>query len=178
MRNFEERKAEIFRRSEDRIKERKRTRNRITVWCVSLFLCGATYTVMRLPSMFSMTKGTDNSVQMDVENENCSNTTVMVRVSKGDFVYRHTRLETLEEIEKVIDNIVCEAEDFEYTLTEGSDISSKNNGYMIVFTKDNGNETIFYLNESVLINQKTKMAYGLSDNEMAELKKVLGIPAE
>ena len=39
MRNFEERKAEVFRRSEKRIKERKQRRNHILMACIPLVLC-------------------------------------------------------------------------------------------------------------------------------------------
>ena len=38
MRSFEERKAEVFRRSENRIKERKRNRNRILAMCIPICL--------------------------------------------------------------------------------------------------------------------------------------------
>ncbi len=38
MRNLEDCKAEVFRRSEERIKERKRTRNRVLVCCIPLCL--------------------------------------------------------------------------------------------------------------------------------------------
>lgn len=38
MRKLEDCKAEIFRRSEERIKERKRNRNRVFAWCISLCL--------------------------------------------------------------------------------------------------------------------------------------------
>ena len=51
MRNFDERKAEIFRRSENRIKERKRNRNRIIALCVPLCLCIAILSVIYLPDM-------------------------------------------------------------------------------------------------------------------------------
>ena len=51
MRNFDERKAEIFRRSENRIKERKRNRNRIFALCVPLCLCIAILSVIYLPDM-------------------------------------------------------------------------------------------------------------------------------
>lgn len=51
MRNFDERKAEIFRRSENRIKERKRNRNRILALCVPLCLCIAILSVIYLPDM-------------------------------------------------------------------------------------------------------------------------------
>ena len=39
MRNFEERKAEVFRRSEKRIKERKQRRNHLIMACLPLVLC-------------------------------------------------------------------------------------------------------------------------------------------
>lgn len=51
MRNFDERKAEIFRRSENRIKERRRNRNRILALCVPLCLCIAILSVIYLPDM-------------------------------------------------------------------------------------------------------------------------------
>ena len=38
MRNLEDCKAEVFRRSEERIKERKRKRNRVLAWCIPLCL--------------------------------------------------------------------------------------------------------------------------------------------
>ena len=38
MRNLEDCKAEVFRRSEERIKERKRKRNRALAWCIPLCL--------------------------------------------------------------------------------------------------------------------------------------------
>ena len=38
MRNFEDCKAEVFRRSEERIKERKRTRNRVMACCIPVCL--------------------------------------------------------------------------------------------------------------------------------------------
>ncbi len=38
MRNLEDCKAEVFRRSEERIKERKRNRNRVLAWCIPLCL--------------------------------------------------------------------------------------------------------------------------------------------
>lgn len=38
MRNLEDCKTEVFRRSEERIKERKRKRNRVLAWCIPLYL--------------------------------------------------------------------------------------------------------------------------------------------
>lgn len=62
MRNFDERKAEIFRRSENRIKERKRNRNRILALCVPLCLCIAILSVIYLPDMM-ISSDKSNSVE-------------------------------------------------------------------------------------------------------------------
>lgn len=66
MRNFEERKAEVFRRSENRIKKRKRNRNRILALLIPLCLIVTVWSVTVLPSMFSF--GTKNSQNEDTVN--------------------------------------------------------------------------------------------------------------
>ena len=66
MRNFEERKAEVFRRSENRIKERKRNRNRILALCVPLCLILTVMSVTMLPSMLSI--GDKNSAADELGN--------------------------------------------------------------------------------------------------------------
>ncbi len=53
MRNFEERKAEVFRRSENRIKERKRNRNRVLALCIPLCLVVTVGSIVTLPSLFT-----------------------------------------------------------------------------------------------------------------------------
>ena len=53
MRNFEERKAEVFRRSENRIKEHKRNRNRILTLCIPLCIVLTVWSVATLPPFFS-----------------------------------------------------------------------------------------------------------------------------
>ena len=66
MRNFEERKAEVFRRSENRIKERKRNRNRILAMCIPLCLVLTIFSFTMLPGMLPV--GSDNA-----ENEQIGN---------------------------------------------------------------------------------------------------------
>lgn len=64
MRNFEERKAEIFRRSENRIKERKRNCNRILTVCIPLCLILTVCAVSFLPEM--RTKGMNYAPREDL----------------------------------------------------------------------------------------------------------------
>lgn len=51
MRSFEERKAEVFRRSENRIKERRKARSRALAVCIPLCLIITVWSVMVLPAM-------------------------------------------------------------------------------------------------------------------------------
>ena len=59
MRNFEERKAEIFRRSENRIKERKRNRSCVLMVCIPLCLLITVCSVAFLPEIGN--KGMNNA---------------------------------------------------------------------------------------------------------------------
>ena len=60
MRNFEERKAEIFRRSEERINERRKNRRRIVACCVPLCLCIAVLTAIYIPKKKEKSGSTNN----------------------------------------------------------------------------------------------------------------------
>ena len=60
MREINECTAEVFRRSEKRIKERKRNRNRILAFCVPLCLIVTVWSIMILPAMMPASKS-DNS---------------------------------------------------------------------------------------------------------------------
>ena len=65
MRNFDERKAEIFRRSENRIKKRKKNRKRILTLCIPLGLCIAILSVLYLPDMMITRNKNNNAADMD-----------------------------------------------------------------------------------------------------------------
>ena len=64
MKNFEERKAEIFRRSEERIKERKAKRNHILVVCITFCFILTILSVTILPTVFPTE--TDSFVSVDI----------------------------------------------------------------------------------------------------------------
>ena len=70
MRSFEERKAEVFRRSENRIKKRKRNRNLILTLLITLCLIVTVWSVTILPSIFSFgTKKSQNDDTVNIFNE-------------------------------------------------------------------------------------------------------------
>lgn len=61
MREFNECKAEVFRRMEKGIKERKKRRNRIVACCVPLCLCITVFSAAILPAMLPAEKGLSES---------------------------------------------------------------------------------------------------------------------
>ena len=61
MRNFEERKAEVFRRSEKRIKERKQRRNHILMTCIPLVLCLTIFGAFLFPQMDDLKQAPESS---------------------------------------------------------------------------------------------------------------------
>ena len=63
MRELNECKAEVFRRSDNRIKERRRSRNRILALCVPLCLVLTIFSVMMLPGM--LPAGMDKAPEAD-----------------------------------------------------------------------------------------------------------------
>jgi len=61
MRNFEERKAEVFRRSEKRIKARKQRRNHILMACIPLALCLAILSAFLFPQLDDLKRVSESS---------------------------------------------------------------------------------------------------------------------
>lgn len=61
MRNFEERRAEIFRRSEERIKARKQARKRVLLCTVPALVCAVIWSAVALPGMLTE-KGGSNTL--------------------------------------------------------------------------------------------------------------------
>ena len=87
MRNFEERKAEVFRRSENRIKKRKRNRNRILALFIPLCLIVTVWSVTILPSIFSFgTKKSHNEDIVNIYNETEESTGAVNTGSRHSFV--------------------------------------------------------------------------------------------
>ena len=68
MRNFEERKAEVFRRSENRIKKRKKNRNRILACCIPLCLCIAVLSAIYIKNVNLFSDKRNSAESMDIDN--------------------------------------------------------------------------------------------------------------
>lgn len=167
MRSFEERMAEISRRSEERLKERKKRRSRLLAACIPIVLCAA----LILPGMLPAGNAADSAGT--------------VKVSGDGVSHCYTAAEDVTEITDLINRIVTvpetgmeNEESVEDMSAANREESSEGKGYTVTVTKADGNIRVFTLAGSKLIDRSTMKAYEMSGQESEKLKKALGIPSE
>lgn len=197
MRNFEERKAEVFRRSENRIKERKRNRNRILAFCIPLCLIVTVWSIMILPAMMPASKSDNNAGEgMDIMGSVDGTDIAFVRVevmSSGTATQSTILKDDTAEVAQIYytvqssfvnsgggnkESVSEEAEDD--ALTENKDFSQSgttnlSSGFRIIFTTENGTQTIYSLSEDKLINETTKQETILTEDQRSNLLNMLGL---
>lgn len=197
MRNFEERKAEVFRRSENRIKERKRNRNRILAFCIPLCLIVTVWSIMILPAMMPASKSDNNAGEgMDIMGSVDGTDIAFVRVevmSSGTATQSTILKDDAAEVAQIYytvqssfvnsgggnkESVSEEAEDD--ALTENKDFSQSgttnlSSGFRIIFTTENGTQTIYSLSEDKLINETTKQETILTEDQRSNLLNMLGL---
>jgi len=197
MRNFEERKAEVFRRSENRIKERKRNRNRILAMCIPLCLVLTIFSVVMIPGMLPV--GSDSA-----ENENLgffsdgtadedgadgaagslddskTHNYVSVTVKDGDYSNKFTESST---VNVVFHNIyeILEANGGYRDITDESgagtgdnvedatDATAKVGCVIITMTSADGTERVFLLDDLTLYDQAFKKEITLTTAQRNDL---------
>ena len=198
MRNFEERKAEVFRRSENRIKERKRNRNRILALCVPLCLILTVMSVTMLPSMLSI--GDKNSAADEGENlaggiESSTVLTMQVELfGKDDALQSSVMNEDANAVTQVyysIESLFVSAdenekpaagqesvEDYEDKHKENysqGTAPSLSSGYRITFKTDKDIKAVYVLNGNILTNAQTNEKVTLSEDQRSQILNELGI---
>ena len=190
MRNFEERKAEVFRRSEKRIKERRARRNHILMTCIPLVLCLTIFGAFLFPQMDDLKQAPESS------NEQFSGAmgtdevgglfAGSVEVSGNGVSSYYTSVENVQGIMRLINGIVAvpetnDGDDLRDYITDESTSTDKNEYYQescykIVVKRSDKTCTEYLLVGSVLIDQTTHQEYPVSEDAMKDLKNALGIP--
>ena len=198
MRNFEERKAEVFRRSENRIKERKRNRNRILALCIPLCLIVTVWSVMILPAMLPASKNNDGAENyMDIAGgvDGSEARYVCVEVMSTGTATQYAILkDDADEVAQIYYTVQSsfvnsgggnkesakeEAEDDALT-DENKDYSQSgttnlSSGFRIIFSTENGAQTIYSLSGDTLINETTKQETILAEDQRSNLLNMLGL---
>ena len=190
MRNFEERKAEVFRRSEKRIKERKQRRNHMLMACIPLVLCLTIFGAFLFPQMDDLKQAPESSNEQFSgamgTDEDGGLFAGSVEVSGNGVSSYYTSVENVQGIMRLINGIVAvpetnDGDDLRDYITDESTSTDKNenyqeNCYKILVKRSDGSSTEYLLVGSVLIDQTTQQEYPVSEDTMKNLKKALGIP--
>lgn len=194
MRNLNECQAEVFRRSEKRIKERKQRRKHILMACIPLVLCITMFSAFILPAM--MPAGSSDKFAPESSNEQLSGAmgtdgvadlfAGSVEVSGNGISHLYTSVEDVQGIVGLITEIVAVPETSEddevkdFVTNEDSSTSLKENykemGYKILVKRSDGTNTEYFLVGSLLIDESTQEMFHMSEDTYFELKDALGIP--
>ena len=190
MRELHECQAEVFRRSEKRIKERKQRRNHILMTCLPLVLCLTIFGAFLFPQLDDFKQAPESS------NEQFSGAmgkdeigglfTGSVEVSGNGVSSYYASVENVQGIMRLINGIVAvpetnDGDDLRDYITDESTSTDVNenyqeNCYKIVVKRSDGTSTEYLLVGSLLIDQATQQEYPVSEDAMKDLKSALGIP--
>lgn len=198
MREINECTAEVFRRSEKRIKERKRNRNRILAFCIPLCLIVTVWSIMILPAMMPASKSDNNAGEgMDIMGSVDGTAAAYVRVevmSIGTATQSAILKDDADEVAQIYYTVQSsfvnsgggnkesakeEAEDDALT-DENKDYSQSgttnlSSGFRIIFSTENGAQTIYSLSGDKLINETTKQETILAEDQRSNLLNMLGL---
>ena len=198
MREINECTAEVFRRSEKRIKERKRNRNRILAFCIPLCLIVTVWSIMILPAMMPASKSDNNAGEgMDIMGSVDGTAAAYVRVevmSTGTATQSAILKDDADEVAQIYYTVQSsfvisgggnkesakeEAEDDALT-DENKDYSQSgttnlSSGFRIIFSTENGAQTIYSLSGDKLINETTKQETILAKDQRSNLLNMLGL---
>ena len=198
MREINECTAEVFRRSEKRIKERKRNRNRILAFFIPLCLIVTVWSIMILPAMMPASKSNNNAGEgMDIMGSVDGTAAAYVRVevmSTGTATQSAILKDDADEVAQIYYTVQSsfvnsgggnkesakeEAEDDALT-DENKDYSQSgttnlSSGFRIIFSTENGAQTIYSLSGDKLINETTKQETILAEDQRSNLLNMLGL---
>lgn len=183
MRDLNECQAEVFRRSEQRIKARKRNRTRIMAVCIPLILVVSLWSVGHFPET-----GMDDSMEVATGIIVDQSNSIVVDCSMVEI------RDTEQYYEKITDSAVvfkvnCTMSDFFTGLSEASvpdgesaedDFShisdtTRSLGYSITLTDSEGIRTVYRLTGNLLTNTEINVTITLTDDQLLQLKTDLGI---
>ena len=190
MRDLNECQAEVFRRSEKRIKERKQRRNHILMVCIPLILCVTIFGGLFLPNLDDFKGAPESSDELLYSGTGTEAVgglfTGSVEVSGNGVSSYYTSVENVQGIMRLINGVVAvpetnDGDDLRDYITDESTSTDSNenyqeNCYKILVKRSDGSSTEYLLVGSLLIDQTTQQEYPVGEATMKDLKNALGIP--
>ena len=203
MRNFEERIAEISRRSEKIIQERRRKRRSVLMACISLVLCAGLSFAFVLPGMLSAETAEGNTgatmETADEKTEDLSCDIARIQVAGEGVSLSCTEDTRILQIAEHLDSLTvtyiyssssvngaARGDDDDSLKLETEETSAIADGfadtealgYTITLTMHDGQTVEYYLAGASLENRTSQQTYWLTERELLELKELLGLPGD
>ena len=179
MRDLNECKAEVFRRSENRIKQRKRRRNRVLSLCIPL--CLVVGALLLLPELAPNRKGTESNKVQDETSASivCTYTRVEILNAGQELIEEKTVTDKVE-VTKLFNALgACFPTDDGGQKgpsdSKAPGIDTAATAVKIVFTDDEGNRETYILNDYFLSNPDKNEAVVLSTYQRDQLVAALGL---
>ncbi len=195
MRDLMECQAEVFRRSEKRIKERKQRRNHILMVCIPLVFCAA-LAVNLWPTLMPANNKAEPEDFMQQQSPGLPESgesmfSNSVAVIGGSVSNSFTAAEKYEEITDILASVTAKIEegdrDFNTSDTEDTvygdeslsgSTSQVPGGYMVTVINEDGTATVYRLSDTLLVNQTTNEQFLLDRATSTLLNNALGIPQD
>lgn len=192
MRSFEQRIAEIQRRSEKILLARKKRRKHVLLACIPLVLCIGVYTVCVLPAMAPARDTAPESIteaplkDAAMGSLVCSYEKVQIQSLETTSTYGHTIADrvAITKIYSAILDIYPEGGDAlspekgnngTATGGRGEVVYGQPSGYRITFTTADGTTDVYVLQEDTLTKLRTGEAAALTQTQQQQLYALLGI---
>jgi len=193
-RTLQECQAEVFRRSEQRIKERKKRRKHLLMLCIPLVLCLTAVSGLLL-SGFGLTKSTDEAIPESIPElyYDGSATYPAVDISPGSVAVSGNGLSHLytaeEKVQGIMDLIDKVVNTMQVTTATGSlsaeatqvgstgpEEDPKDSTYRILVRHRNGTITEYSLSGTFLTDHTTQQTFPIPEDTYAALKSLLELP--
>lgn len=175
MRELNECKAEIFRRSEKRIKERKRKRNRLIAFCVPLCICLAVISTSINFGMMGAKSGDSETFAGREEKSTDISNFIKVEISNRDQSAENYKIITdSDKINSILILLDSDADE-NGSAVNPEDNSSGDFDYLITFTDRNGYEAVYKIKGNILFDVNSNNQKHISDEQLTELITILGL---
>ena len=185
MREINECTAEVFRRSEKRIKERKRRRNHILMACIPFVLCITLFSTMILPAMLPV--GKDKAAEDHTQDTDgagsiaCSYYSVEIKSSATKHYETVTDKLDVDRMYFAIMDVLEEPAIEALPGNTGSDLNDDSDTtgtetYVFTFKTNYGAKGTYQLTGNLLVCVETELEVHLSAEQLAEIREVFRLP--
>lgn len=189
MRELNECKAEVFRRSEKRIKDRRRKNKRVLAFCIPLCFVLLVWSAMSISPVetedsFDAAADEEEQILFDNTGEKVEYLYAELEIRKSDAATEKiTDASEVARIFETVNGCFAAGEDIDNLMTETQplpdmDCSNETDGDVlteisIAFLNAEGTETVYLLKGNRLVNVRTNESAVLSEKQLSELKTAL-----